>query len=459
LDENTDVTGIPLNNTESPSHETIGDLIKEAVGDITGGDIQNKPFTQVVNEFDVKSRAAELEALQETDESVRGLIMPGNDLTKGRSAALNNYEVRQSIIWVNLIWRIGEVLLERATFNSPFQRFIKQMPVGGDIQEIFINYKPGLFRSTLQNSDLFTDFIDDVKTAYHRMNWDKVFPTTYRDDHGRLVFHDWDTLTNFITAVVANLQLRYQVDFNEANKQSLTNLIMTGQIESIVTPRITDNEGNTIEQGLSDYVVRLLTISDDFMTEPSPRNIGANLSTNTTSPVLNICPQIPLILLFNDELRMTELYKALELHFGMNFLSGNSNQDFMRNIIRLNKLDWPLDVVPLSPVFAQDPQAEAITNGYANAPTSINWNEYREDGGFFSNLIPSAYRNSIGVDMTRLRAIIIDPEALILRKKFDIQLTFQNIITLAITQAFHTDMTISFSPFKKAVAIFEEHTE
>lgn len=371
----------------SKVNKEMGEVVKAAVGEITGVENLEQPLSEVINQFDPAARSG------------ANLIMPmGFDL--------NTYSVKQSILWTNLIWRIGKDILKNTVFTTPIGRFVQNMDTGGDIQEVFINLKDVIDRNTLSNSDLFTMFPDDIKAAWHRINKQWAIPTSYREAEIRKVVVNWDTLTTYVGTIVANLPNSFEFALHNHFKNMLFDYYDSGMMEAVLIP-----VGG-------DLVPILNNIIDDFRTEPNTRYTSYNITTAPPAePAITICRNTPLLIAFNDVIRTTEFQHALELHFGRQFDTGNSNQDYARNIIMLNRTDFP-----------NTRSADFVPNPlYSNAP--------RQTG--------------------RIEGFLLDTNTIFLYSQFNLMLSFLNVMTLNVQQVLHTDLLMSLSPFSKMTALIQ----
>ena len=357
-------------------------MLKEAVGEIT--DTPINPDTQlkdIVSKFDSRMQ----------------IISPSHP-----------YVPSASLLWGNLIRRIGLDILKSTNFKSQFGPFVQQLDTGADVMETFINLKKEINRNSLSNSDLFTMFPDDIKTSVHTVNREWVFVTDYRDAEIRKVVATWDTLTNFVQTIIKNLSNSFEFSYQNHVKQLFFDYWYNGCLDSEV---VTDPRTSSIAAG--EFVAKLNTLVTKFVTEPSKNNIiYNNLLVSDPKPVIGRCENVPLIVTFNEMIRPTEMQTALSLHFGQLFVSGNSNQDFMKNLIKLE-----LDLFPNTKV-------ETIPNFKGT---------------------PLAGKTPI--------AFVFDPAIFQFYTQFTILLDFINAVTMNTKQTLHTDLVLSLSPFEKGAVL------
>jgi hypothetical protein len=375
------------------------DFIKAGVTEVTGIDTSGKSLQQVIKEFEKSTT----------------IITPERP-----------YVPAQSRLWGALIWRIGLDILRSTKFTSNFARFISKLETGGDVHETFINLKDSIDRNSLSNSDLFTMFVDDIQASFHRINNEEVFVTDYREAEIRKVVQNWDTLTNKVGAIVANLRNSFENWFEDRIYQMLFDYYKMGALSaSSVADPILSKENSSL------FIARLNELTKDFTGKPSVRHTMANnVLGGNPNPAITRSEVRPVIVTFQDTMANAEMINALELHFGRSFKSGNDNQDFMQDLIIINRHDFD------------------FINGDENNPREVL--ETRLATVFGGN--PMA----IG----KIQAFVMSQEAFQLYVQFELMLDFMNIITLNVKQTFHIDMINSLSPFTKAhVLVSEEEIE
>jgi hypothetical protein len=374
-------------------NQHLNDAVKAQVENVTGVSTAGKTLRDV---------------LAETDLSARNVA-----ITMPMAVDVNSYNVKYSIIYTNLIYRIGLDYIYNTTFTSPYGRLSRVMEVGNDLQETFINLKTALDRPSLPGSALLNRYTDSVFTAWHSINKRWVIPSTYQEAEIRKTFDSWDSLTRKIGAIIANLKNSFEDNFHQHVKQMMFDFYSYGFITPI---EVLDPLASSENQAL--FIQTINTVIDDFITEPNTRYLGYNRTLiPPTELARGRANSQPILTTFNEFIRSTEFDNPLNFTFGRNFNTGNSNDDLFRNLIKLNLLDFPTVPTPLSQL----------------APTGWLWNTTPD------TRVPAAF--------------IIDEEGYLLLTQFNIALEFINALTLDITQAYHTDILMSLSPFKKMAAI------
>lgn len=336
--------------------------------------------------------------------------------------------------------RIGEDIIKRAEFISPFSQFVQSLELGNYVQETYINPAQTFLHDTVTNSDLLTDHTDTIMTAIHEVNVDLNIPSTYKEYIVRTSFNFWDNVNNLVASLVANIRVTSEIAKQNIVKQMLYNGYKYGMISAYEVPDPTASADNSEK-----YVIALNTLIDDFLTEANTRNmIYNNTTTAPTVPAVGIGTQVPYVIMFNEYLRTIEMLNALQLVFGRyEATSGNTNQDYARRLIRLQAKDFPTSVpgTNRSSVTGTNVPVQLIQN-----PLSINFFEMPTVGG------NALYPNTPQAGSVPC-AFVVEPSAIIMRSQLDVTTNFQNAATLATTNRLILRMTVSLSGFDKIACL------
>lgn len=341
-----------------------------------------------------------------------------------------NFVLSWNTIWSNLSRRIGEDMIMRAEYTSPFSEFVRQLELGNYVQESYINPAQIFLHDTVVNSDILTDHTDTILTTVHEVNVDLNIPSTYKEYIARTSFNFWDNVNNLVASLVANLRVTSEIAKNNIVKQMLFNAWQYGMIDTkvVADPRLSD-------QNSALYVIALNTMIDDFLTEANTRNMIYNNQTAVTTKAVGIGTNIPYVIMFNEFLRTVEVLNALEMVFGRyKETSGNENQDYARRLIRLTYDDFP------SSIPSTDRSAVTGTNVPYN---DINFFEEPKTTAGVSLFkgSPLAGAHPIGY--------VLEPGALVMRSQLEVQTNFTNPATLATTNRLILRMIVSLSGFDK----------
>lgn len=348
-----------------------------------------------------------------------------------------NFVLSWNTIWSNLSRRIGEDMIMRAEYTSPFSEFVRQLELGNYVQESYINPAKIFLHDTVINSDILTDHTDTILTTVHEVNVDLNIPSTYKEYVARTSFNFWDNVNNLVASLVANLRVTSEIAKNNIVKQMLFNAWSYGMLDTTVVadPRVSDENS-------ARYVIALNTLIDDFLTEANTRNMIYNNQTAITTPeqrAIGIGTNVPYVIMFNEFLRTVEVLNALEMVFGRyRETTGNENQDYARRLIRLNYLDFPTTI--------------PATNRSAVTGNNVPYN----DINFFEEpLTATGDKIFPGTPKGGTAPIgyVLEPGALVMRSQLETQTNFTNPATLATTNRLILRMIVSLSGFDKIACI------
>lgn len=205
-----------------------------------------------------------------TDDDLKKFNVLG--LFNGISA--NDYTVKMSMLWTSLFWKIGEQILIVGNYNTPFHQFYKELEIGGDIEEVAPRIKDGLDRNSLSNSALFTNYVTQYDSFYHRLNQFKVFASTYDQYEIQRISNSWSNLTNMLNAELENIIKSSSVYLNNLSKEAFATQYLSGGMD------IVELEAMTSEFNIKKNAVLINTIIDDMTLEASDKYIPFNKNTN-----------------------------------------------------------------------------------------------------------------------------------------------------------------------------------
>lgn len=344
-----------------------------------------------------------------------------------------NFILSWNTIWTNLSRRIGEDMIMRAEYTSPFSEFVRQLELGNYVQESYINPAKIFLHDTVINSDILTDHSDTILTSVHEVNVDLNIPSTYKEYVARTSASFWDNVNNLVASLVANLRVTSEIAKNNIVKQMLYNAWSYGMIDTKVVndPRLSDEDS-------ARYVIALNTMIDDILTEANTRYMIYNNQTSITLPsqkAVGIGQTVPYVIMFNEFIRTVEVLNALEMVFGRyRETTSNENQDYARRLIKLNYDDFPNSIPPTG-------RSSVVGT---NVPYD-NINFFEEPLDNTSNPIfsgtPLGGTSPIG--------FVLEPGALVLRSQLETQTNFTNPATLATTNRLILRMLVSLSGFEK----------
>jgi hypothetical protein len=145
-------------------------------------------------------------------------------------AGLQISKTLQNEFVVNLIDRIGLVVVKKATLQNPLKKFKKgQMPQGRSIEEIFTDItKAQKYNPEDAETTLYKRVIPNVKTLFHERNRQDVYTQTISDEQLRSAFVSWSAFDNFLSSIINAIYNSAEVDEYESMKLVIDNYFSKG---------------------------------------------------------------------------------------------------------------------------------------------------------------------------------------------------------------------------------------
>lgn len=323
-----------------------------------------------------------------------------------------NFVPGWNAIYANLITKVSKTIITANRFVSPWSAMLQTMEVGQYVEDIHIGLGHALLQDTIVNSDIFTDYVDDIAVSNYVVDVDLVFASTYREHVVSTSFTITQNVSELISALTANIRTTLEYWRSKLVKQMLYNGVHYGMIQC---HKITDP--TTSQQASGQFAVKLNTLIDDFRTELNTRNTIYNMRVGLSPDDHRhtICNQFPYVIIFNEYIRDMEFMNAVNLAWIEKFRSGNNNMDWQNRIINLNLADFPTSIP------ATNRSAVTGTNVPANDINFFEMPEDKDGDPEFSGVIQ---------DGAKICAYIIDPEAFKLYTQLSIKTAWLNPATL-----------------------------
>lgn len=198
--------------------------------------------------------------------------MPNPIQVPGDSTSLHNigeyimqYQPLQNAFLTALVNRIAMTMITSKMWRNPLARFKRgQMDLGETVEEIFVNIaKPYSFDPANADKTVFKREIPDVRAAFHKMNFQKYYPTTVQNDMLRQAFLSWSGITDLIAKIVDALYTGMNKDEWLVMKYMLVKEILNGGFYPVVVKAIdTDPEDAIVN--FREYTNRLTFLTSTF---------------------------------------------------------------------------------------------------------------------------------------------------------------------------------------------------
>lgn len=148
-----------------------------------------------------------------------------------------DYPTLQNEFLNALINRIGKVIISSKMYSNPWSAFKKGvLDYGETIEEIFVNIaNPEQYSAEDAENTLFKRNLPDVKSAFHVLNYQEVYPTTIQDKDLRKAFMSWDGVTDLIGRIVDSMYSAAANDEFLVMKYLLAKRMLNGGLKIEVT--------------------------------------------------------------------------------------------------------------------------------------------------------------------------------------------------------------------------------
>jgi hypothetical protein len=193
-----------------------------------------------------------------------------------------NQTVQNDFI-VNLIDRIGLVVVRRVLLQNPLKKFKKgQMPYGRTIEEIFTDitqaqkYNPDDSENTV-----FKRTIPNVKSLFHERNRQDFYTQTVSDEQLKTAFTSWDNFSNFVSSIISSIYNSAEVDEFEYMKLIIDNYFSKGLFTVVPVSAPTD-------QTTAKSFVKTLRATARKMTLPNGSRDFNSLAVRTRTDMDNL---------------------------------------------------------------------------------------------------------------------------------------------------------------------------
>jgi hypothetical protein len=131
---------------------------------------------------------------------------------------------------VNLIDRIGLVIVKRALLANPLKKFKKgQMQQGRTIEEIFTDITKAKKYDPYDAEDtVFKRQIPNVKVLFHERNRQDFYQQTVSDEQLATAFTSWNAFGDFVSSIINSIYNSAEVDEYEYMKLLIDNYFSKG---------------------------------------------------------------------------------------------------------------------------------------------------------------------------------------------------------------------------------------
>lgn len=173
--------------------------------------------------------------------------------------AMMQYESTQNEFLDALVNRIGRVLITSKSYSNPLRRFKKGMlEFGETVEEVFVNVAKAVQYDPIDAEEtLYKRTIPDVRTAFHKMNLQNLYPVTISNEQLRQAFLSYQGLSDLIARIVDSMYTGSEFDEYLCMKQQIVEAAQQGEFYPVNVPELTADNAKEI-------VTKIKAISNSF---------------------------------------------------------------------------------------------------------------------------------------------------------------------------------------------------
>lgn len=208
---------MPSKPTPKNLNATSGQILNAIRNDLGGTYAENVPAVVTAGELGPDGRA------YTPDEALQSLRQVG--------AAMETFEVHRNQFLNQLINRIGRVIISSRLYRNPWAAFKRgYLEFGETVEEIFVQMaKSEQYDPTKNGETVFKQRIPDVRTHFHSMNYQKVYPITVSRQQLKTAFLSWDGITDLLSKITESVYSGANLDEFLMLKYTCANAILNGR--------------------------------------------------------------------------------------------------------------------------------------------------------------------------------------------------------------------------------------
>lgn len=198
--------------------------------------------------------------------------------------AIMTYPGAKNEFLSNLINRIAFVVVSSKLFDNPLATTKKGiLEYGETIEEIFVAMaEPYQYDPASDFDKVFQRHIPDVQTAFHSMNFQKLYPTTVGDVELRTAFLSIDGVTDLTNKIVEQLYHGAYYDEFLVTKYMICRAALDGEIAVITIPTPED------EVTAKKFTSKMIATARNMAIDSRKYNYANVMTNNSTKNLFNI---------------------------------------------------------------------------------------------------------------------------------------------------------------------------
>lgn len=140
-----------------------------------------------------------------------------------------------------LVNRVGMVIITSKTWDSPWARFkMGMLELGETVEEIFVNIcESHSFDPDTAAKEIFKREAPDVRSAFHSMNFQKLYKQTVQEVQLRQAFLAWSNITDLVAKITAAMYTSMNLDEFLAQKYVVCRELLNGHVYPVKVAALT----------------------------------------------------------------------------------------------------------------------------------------------------------------------------------------------------------------------------
>lgn len=159
--------------------------------------------------------------------------------------ALRTYPTASNLFLNALINRIGRVILSSRLYRNPWAFFKRGfLEYGETIEEIFVNLIDSMqYDPEGGGEKVFAQYKNDVRSAFHVMNYQKVYPLTVNESMLYTAFLSYEGVVDLVSKLMESIYTSANYDELLMTRYLVAKAIIDGRMAPIVLPEL--NKANS----------------------------------------------------------------------------------------------------------------------------------------------------------------------------------------------------------------------
>lgn len=239
-----------------------------------------------------------------------------------RYAMIDDDNIMVANEFVNtLLNKLVKSVVHTKIFTNPLKTLKKgKKPIGDTVEEIYANFIKGQQYDS-SGAKLLTRTMPDVKTVYHRMNYQMQYPITVSREQLSKAFMSEESLEKFITNLINTLYNSAELDEFINTKQLIKSAIDKKAVKVVEVPDPLTSADNGKE-----FIKAIKTISG-LMVFPSAEHNGyLTAQTTDTNPITTFSRKNEQVLIIDTATDTTLSVDVLASIFNMSVAEFNDTK-------------------------------------------------------------------------------------------------------------------------------------